>query len=651
MTRTTLIKTNFTSGEVSPDLLGRGDLRAYDNGAANLTNLFIHPTGGVTRRAGLYHLSPVVGPGRLVPFEFNTEQTYLLVFTDRLVTVFRDGVERAQVDTPWTTDLLDQISWTQSADTLLICHPDIEPQQILRHGDTSWSLVAWPFLEEDGALRIPFYQFSEPEVTLTPSDTTGSVTITASADIFTPDHEGARLRLEGKQALITAVASSSEVTAEVKEDLASTDATANWAEAAFSEARGWPISAAFHQDRLVIGGSKSLPNRIWLSKSGDIWNFDLGDGLDDESIEFAILSDQVNAVRALFSGRHLQVFTSGGEWMVTGDPLTPATLQIRRQTRVGSLTNRWVSPVDVDGATLFAARNGREIREFLYTDLEQAYQSNDLALVSRHLVNQPASLVFDQGRRLLFCAMDDGSLAALTVYRSEQVAAWTRQETNGKVLSVAVVGDDVFVLTERAGSYAVEMFDDEVATDVALTGSDSNPRSVWSGLDHLNGQSVTIKADGVVKPPVTVSNGQVTVDPPALALEVGLAFTHIIEPLPPSAMSNIGVVRAYRVIEAAFRLRETQSLRVDLGQGLREVPLRALEAGDILGQTPPPVTGDIRVRAHGWRHDLSQSPWRIAQAAPLPFTLLGVSLELKVNSYWVPSYHRHRVSCHQWPQS
>ncbi|MEO0391676.1 MAG: hypothetical protein AAF213_00360 [Pseudomonadota bacterium] len=632
MTRTTQIKTNFTSGEVSPDLFGRGDLRAYDNGAANLTNLFIHPTGGVTRRAGLYHLAAVAGAGRLVPFEFNTDQTYLLVFTDRLVTVFRDGVERAQVDTPWTLAQLDQIAWTQSADTLLVCHPAIEPQQILRQGDTAWSIAAWPFLEEEDVLRAPFYRFAEPDITLTPNGTTGSITITASADVFTPDHEGARLRLDGKQVAITAVTSGTEVTATVKQDLVSTDATESWSETAFSNARGWPISAAFHQDRLVIGGAKSLPNRLWLSKSGDIWNFDLGEGLDDEAIEFAILSDQVNAVRALFSGRHLQVFTSGGEWMVTGDPLTPATLQIRRQTRVGSMTNRWVSPVDVDGATLFAARNGREIREFLYTDLEQAYQSNDLALVSRHLVMEPASLVFDQSRRLLFCAMADGSLAALTVYRSEQVAAWTRQVTHGKVLSVAVVGDDVFLLTERFGHYAIEMFDDTVATDAALTGTDTSLRAIWSGLDHLNGQAVTVKADGVVKPPMTVNQGQITVDPPALAVEVGLPFTHIIEPLPPSAMSNLGVGRAYRVIEAAFRLQSSQSLRVDMGQGLRDVPLRELENGEVLGQIPPPVTGDIRVRAHGWRRDLSQPPWRIEQAAPLPFTLLAVSLELKVNS-------------------
>lgn len=359
MTRLTQTKTNFTAGEVSAELLGRGDLRAYENGASTLTNLFIHPTGGVTRRAGLYHLSPVAGPGRLVPFEFNTEQAYLLVFTDRLVTVFRDGIERASFTSPWPLDQLDQIAWTQSADTLLICHPEQPPQLILRHGDTDWSLGDWPYVVEDSAINQPFYRYAEPEVTLKPSATSGSITLTASADLFTPDHEGVRFAIAGKQVEITAVATTTQASADVKQTLTGTSATTDWSEAAFSPARGWPIAVAFHQDRLVIGGAASLPNRLWLSRSGDIWNFDLGDGYDDEAIEFAILSDQVNAIRALFSGRHLQVFTSGGEWMVTGDPLTPTTLQVRRQTRVGSMTERWVTPVDVDGATLFAARNGR----------------------------------------------------------------------------------------------------------------------------------------------------------------------------------------------------------------------------------------------------------------------------------------------------
>ena len=120
------------------------------------------------------------------------------------------------------------------------------------------------------------------------------------------------------------------MSATVKQTLANSNATKDWEEQAFSSVQGWPRTVAFHQDRLVIGGSRDLPNQLWMSKSADLFNFDLGTGLDDEGIDFAILSDQVNAIRAIFSGRHLQIFTSGTEWMVSGDPLTPTRIQLKR---------------------------------------------------------------------------------------------------------------------------------------------------------------------------------------------------------------------------------------------------------------------------------------------------------------------------------
>jgi hypothetical protein len=210
-------------------------------------------------------------------------------------------------------------------------------------------------------------------VNLQASATTGSVQIIASAPVFTFDHIGARLRIADKEIQISSVASATVAQANVKQTLPSTAPTVDWTEQAFSAAHGWPASVCFHQDRLVIGGSRDLPNRLWLSKSAHLFNFDLGEALDDEAIEFPILSDQVNAIRYVFSGRHLQVFTSGAEWMVTGDPLTPTSIQLFRQTRVGSPVDRTVPPQDVDGATVFVPRAGPQLRAFLSTDTEQAY--------------------------------------------------------------------------------------------------------------------------------------------------------------------------------------------------------------------------------------------------------------------------------------
>ena len=130
MTRIREIKTTFTAGEVSEELLGRGDLRAYENGALKLRNVFINPTGGITRRAGLRFIDEAAGEGRLIAFEFNTEQTYLLVLTNTQIDVYLNGVKEATIATPWTSEQIKQLAWTQSADTLLLTHPDVPPKRL-----------------------------------------------------------------------------------------------------------------------------------------------------------------------------------------------------------------------------------------------------------------------------------------------------------------------------------------------------------------------------------------------------------------------------------------------------------------------------------------------------------------------------------------
>ena len=65
----------------------------------------------------------------------------------------------------------------------------------------------------------------------------------------------------------------------------------------------------------------------------------------------------------LVSGRgNRQVFTSVGEWVVTGDPLTPTNVQVEQQSRIGSPRDRQVPPIDVDGATLRRAKRPRDPR-------------------------------------------------------------------------------------------------------------------------------------------------------------------------------------------------------------------------------------------------------------------------------------------------
>ncbi len=631
MTRIRELKTTFTAGEVSQELLGRGDLRAYDNGALALRNVFINPTGGVKRRAGLGYVDGAAGNGKLIAFEFNTQQTALLVITDGQIDIYSGGVKESTITASWSEAQISQLAWTQSADTLLFTHPDTPPKKLVRGSAGTWTLSDWSFFADNNIINQPYFKFVDSAVTLTPSGTTGSITLTASADVFSLNHENTRLRFRGKEVEITDYSSPTVVTVNVIEDLPDLNSSIDWFEQAFSAVRGYPVSVAFHQDRLVIGGSRDLPNRLWFSKSGDLFNFDLGTGLDDEAIEFSILSDQVNAVRGIFSSRHLQVFTSGAEWMISGDPLTPSSVQIRRQTRTGSRIDRYIPPVNVDGATLYVARNGQEIHEYLYTDLEAAYTSTDLALLSRHVIEDPVDQDYDQKNRLLFVVRGDGKFASLTVFRAEAVSAWTLHETDGFVKSVSVVGDEVYMLIERDGAYFIEQFDETLYLDAALSGQVASPASTWSGLDHLEGKSVSILADGAVLANQLVQSGSVTLSEPASAVQIGLSYTHIVEPLPPNESGQVGSGRKLRLVEGIFRLKDTAALRLDVGRGAKDIALEQFGETQILDGGMSAISGDVKVRALGWQKDGTKPLWRIEQSSPLPFTLLSVGLEIKVN--------------------
>lgn len=180
--------------------------------------------GGVSRRRGLRHIALAQGPGRLIPFEFNTEQVYLLVFTDLQVKVYANDILVVTLEAPWTADQLSHLAWTQSADTLLLVHPDVPPKRLTRKGAELWSITDWKFFEKDDRRFQPYYKFADEDITLTPSATTGTITLTASEDLFEAGHVGTRFRLSDKEVEITEVTSATVATASVKENLTGTGA-------------------------------------------------------------------------------------------------------------------------------------------------------------------------------------------------------------------------------------------------------------------------------------------------------------------------------------------------------------------------------------------------------------------------------------------
>ncbi|MEO1020439.1 MAG: hypothetical protein AAFY56_22525, partial [Pseudomonadota bacterium] len=595
------------------------------------------PTGGVCRRPGTRLIQELSGGRRLIDYDDGVYAA-LIVLSASTIQIIEDGelIQTISEDT-WDDSRLAEIAWARQKNQLILVHPDIEPR-ILTRTSAGWSIEAGLPWERDGSGKVlfePFARFADGTIELElhsagggqlSGPASGTVDIVANAEVFSLDHQGAKLKFRGVEIKIDAFISSTRVRGTLEATVPEARATRDWQEQAFSQARGWPRTLCFHQDRLVIGGSRDFPDYVWMSRTGRYFSFDLGEGLDDEAIVFRLNSDRLDLIRAVFPGRRLQIFTNKGEWVVTGNPITPTTTAVDLQTRVGSYSKRRLNPIDVDGATLFVGAGGRDLREFLYSESEQAYQSADLALLSRHLMREPRDLCFDSRNRLVLIVREDGGAALISIDRNSNVIAWSRMAIRGQIIACTTHQGAIYILSEYDGRTVLEQLDADQSMDHVWIETSSFPRNTWAGLSALDGLMVTLIGDGRSLGEAEVVGGTVTAPLPVMVLEVGLPFEQEVEPLPVIAGGNRGTAQdqLYRPIHISFRLLETDTLIVDSGGGFRSAPV---PASDDLG-----FSGDVRISAFGWRRPFQKPSWRIRQATPEPFCLLSVTTEMKVNS-------------------
>jgi len=225
--------------------------------------------------------------------------------------------------------------------------------------------------------------------------------------------------------------------------------TTTWDEQSFSAVRGYPAAVVFHENRLCFGGTLSEPDTIWMSKIGSFFNFDVGEAADDDSINLVAATGDAHEIRYMISNRDLQVFTSTGELYVPtylNQAITPTNAQIRMQTPYGI---SFVAPVSIDGATIFVQENGKNVREYLYSDSEDAYTASTISTLASHLIDNPKYATVSHGLISLpdsYAAFtsSNGDLVLFTSNRAEKKAAWTRVTVDGRFGSVIAIGQTLF---------------------------------------------------------------------------------------------------------------------------------------------------------------------------------------------------------------
>lgn len=664
MARSTVAFTNFTAGELSPRLDGRTDLGKYFNGTKTLENMVVHPHGAATRRPGtkfIHEVKTSSAQTRLIPFEFSTTQTYIMEFGHQYIRFFKDngiitesnktisGATQAnpivitsnshgynngdhviisgvvgmtelngktfkvadkttntfelqnvdgtdinssaytaygsggvankiyEIASPYSTADLPTIKFAQSADLMYLVHPSYAIRKLTRSGHTNWTL-------------------STPSLSGSPSPTINNTT------------------------------------------------------------DKYPSSVSFFEQRLVFAGSNDNPQTMWFSKSADLENFTTGTN-DTDAMVYTIASNKVNAIRYISAQRSLIVGTVGGEFVVsasgTTQPITPTNVQIQRQSSYGAAN---IDAVQIENVTMFVQRAKRKLRELSYNLNIDQYQAQDMTLLAEHITEGGVlEMAYQQEPdSILWCVRNDGTLLGFTYARAEEVVGWHRHILGGAfssgqavVESVASIPtdaneDELYLIVKRTINGATRryveyltLFDygtdqtDAFYVDSGLTYSGS-ASTVITGLDHLEGQSVTILANGSTHPNKTVSGGSITLERSSTKVHVGLGYTSTLQTMRVEAPGNESTSQAKtkRINEVTLRLHETVGAEVGANlSNMERIPFRSSAAA--MDTAVPLFTGDKQIE---FRDDFNTDGWiYVRQNQPLPLTLISIYPQITIN--------------------
>ena len=673
------LKQAFVGGEIAPEMRGRIEDVGYVNGLAVCRNFVVRPQGAIDNRSGLRFVREVKHSGkrtRLIPFTFSGDQTMIIEFGDKYcrfhtdAQTVLDGNDPYEITTPYAAEHLFDIHYVQSADILTLVHPDYPPQELRRYGATDWRMAQIAFVP---TLTAPQKLAVKPTRNASPLninieyryvitsvkdnvESKAGEEIKTSNDLYTNGNkntltwdkvaDATEYRVYRYQSgAFGYIGVTQDATFEdtgVAPDMAKTPP--QYKDTLFKDANDYPSAVSYYQQRRIFAGTKNEPQKIWMTRSGTESDMSYSiPSRDDDRIEVRVAAREANRIRHIVPMSNLLIMTNAAEWHVdtqNSDILTPATIAINPQSYNGASN---VQPIIVNASLIYCAARGGHVRELAYSRDAGGFVSGDLSMRAPHLFDRREIVDMAYGKApypLIWFISDNGRLLGNTYVPEQEIGAWHWHDTDGHFESCAVVAegheDMLYVIVrrtingqdkryiERLESRAVDAQQEAFFVDSGLTYRGQNPVNHISGLDHLEGKSVSILADGAVMPRATVRNGGITLQHPARVVQIGLPYTSDIQTLPFAAQIDNAYGRGKKKNVRDVWLDVLGSSGIWAGKdpdSLVEAKQRTTEAPG----TPPRLkTGQIHIAVQpGWNE---YGQLFVRQRDPLPLTIVSLTL-------------------------
>jgi hypothetical protein len=731
-----LTQASFGGGELAPSLHSRVDLSKYITGLGKCRNFFVHSHGGVSNRSGtqfIHEIKDSSEPARLIPFSFNTQDSYCLEFTDQCMRVIRNGAivtepdvvitgitqanpgvvtatahGYANGDTVYITDvvgmtevngfsfvianvtantfeIIDTTSYTtytsggvgnkvfelttpylqadirdinfvQSADIITIVHPSHPPADLSRTDHHVWALTT-----------ITYAPVITAPTGLTPSGGSGSsfpyVVTTVAEETLEESLPTASVNMleNGGTLSWTAVTGASKYTiykskngvfgfigqavgTSFKDEIIipELDDTPPEARNPFNAVGDYPSTISYYEQRQVYGATNNEPQKLWFSQTGNFHNMSVSQPFkSDDAITVRIDASQVNTIRSLIPLNDMMVMTAGGEFKL-GSGESAFSFENMRLRPQGFRGSSRVTPLTIGNTVLFLQNKGSIVRDLSYAFESDSYTGNDLSILSNHLFENKTIIQWAFSQEpygLIWAVRDDGMLLSMTYQREHEIWAWHTHDTiNGTfedVISIPEGQEDVIYYIvkrtidgqtkryiEKLHTRDFDIPEDAFFVDSGLT-YDGAAATTITGLEHLEGETVSILADGNVIAPKVVISGQITLPAAASKVHAGLPITADIQTLEPPIENTHS--RKKSVARLILKVLDSRGGFA----GPHENNLTELKQSAVFYGSPIDLqTGDFEfVISPTWDQN---GKVFIRQSDPLPLTILAVIPEIAV---------------------
>jgi hypothetical protein len=319
----------------------------------------------------------------------------------------------------------------------------------------------------------------------------------------------------------------------------------------------------------------------------------------------------------------------------------------------------FVVPVRVDDSLLVVGRPGNRVYELNEDTVRRKVSGADRAIFADHLLRGGGfESAYAQSPDSLYAVLSGstGSMAVMTYEPAEEIYAWAEWDLGGAQSFVESIGampspdglsDDFYAVVvrvvngevKRTLEYIPRTFDDgddQVRwpfVDGAVIYEPGSPITTVPGLDHLEGETVQVVADGLFKGTAVVSGGQITVEGEPTVVVVGLAYLTQLVPVTPDPGSAVGASQGkrQRASTAHILLYNTINCRVGVKGGSQFDLISLRKPSD-------PGTSQIEPRTSIEEKNPPDSVWstevllEVRSDEPLPWAVRGIVFDLVVEN-------------------